>query len=86
MYIHAAILVLQIADFGMARHLQDKTHYRMSSTSKIPMRWTAPEVVLHREYSSSSDVWSFGILMYEIWSLGAKPYAAITDTDEVLHM
>lgn len=83
MYINAAILVLQIADFGMARHLQDKTHYRMSSTGKIPVRWTAPEVVLNHKYGSSCDVWSFGILMYEIWSLGAKPYSHITETDEV---
>ena len=46
----------------------------MSKGSKIPARWTSPEALLYKKYSTSSDVWSYGMLMYEIWSLGHKPF------------
>lgn len=42
--------------------------------SKIPVRWTAPEAFQHRKFSSASDVWSFGILMWEVMSYGERPY------------
>ena len=42
--------------------------------SKIPVRWTAPEAFQHRKFSSVSDVWSFGILMWEVMSYGERPY------------
>lgn len=42
--------------------------------SKIPVRWTAPEAFQHRKFSSASDVWSFGVLMWEVMSYGERPY------------
>lgn len=42
--------------------------------SKIPVRWTAPEAFQHRKFSTASDVWSFGILMWEVMSYGERPY------------
>ena len=69
---------MQIADFGMSRVLQD-TDYYVSRGGKIPVKWTAPEALHYKKYSTASDVWSFGMVMYEIWSLGMKPYHNLTN-------
>ena len=72
------ILYNQIADFGMSRALQD-TDYYVSRGGKIPVKWTAPEALHYKKYSTASDVWSFGMVMYEIWSLGMKPFHKLTN-------
>ena len=70
----------QIADFGMARDLLD-TEYYVSHGGKIPVKWTAPEALNYKKYSTASDVWSFGIVMYEIWAVGMKPYQGMTNAE-----
>ncbi|CAI8026551.1 Ephrin type-B receptor 3 (Fragment), partial [Geodia barretti] len=69
----------KIADFGMARDLEESTYYT-SQGGKIPVKWTAPEALHYRKYSTASDVWSFGCLVYEIWSLGHKPFENYTNS------
>ena len=66
----------------MARDLEDDTYYR-SSGGKIPVKWTAPEAVLYKKYSTASDVWSFGMVLYEIWSVGKKPFGQLKNSDVV---
>ena len=73
-------LYYQIADFGMSRALQD-TDYYVSRGGKIPVKWTAPEALHYKKYSTASDVWSFGMVMYEIWSLGMKPFHNISNNE-----
>ncbi|CAI8032558.1 Ephrin type-A receptor 8 (Fragment), partial [Geodia barretti] len=70
----------KIADFGMSRALQD-TDYYVSRGGKIPVKWTAPEALHYKKYSTASDVWSFGIVMYEIWSPAARPYNWMTNNE-----
>ncbi len=48
------------------------------------MKWTAPEALQYRLYSVASDVWSFGCVLYEIWSLGVKPYSNLTNFEVII--
>ena len=72
--------ICKIADFGMSRDLEDDTYY-ISSGGKIPLRWTAPEALQYKKYSTASDVWSYGCVMYEIWSMGEKLYKNHSNRD-----
>ena len=72
----------QIGDFGMSRDLEDESYYLAHRDTLIPVKWTAPEAFNYRKYSTASDVWSFGCLLYEIWSIGKIPFKRY-DNDEV---
>lgn len=66
-------LSCKISDFGLSRDLDDDTYYE-SEGGMVPIRWTPPEAYKYKKYSTASDVWSYGITMYEIWTKGAIPY------------
>ena len=66
--------VCKIADFGMTRRLLDNDYYKMTETAIIPLKWSAPESIFYKKYQSKSDVWSYAIVLFEIWSLGCKPW------------
>ena len=63
-------------------HDMDDDYYYKPKGGMIPVKWTAPEAVLYKKYSTKSDVWSYGMVMYEIWSLGHKPFEEF-NTEEV---
>ena len=67
--------VVKIADFGLARDVQKNEYYRKLSDGFLPIRWMAPESLFERRYTLQSDVWSFGVVLWEIMSLGANPYS-----------
>ena len=62
----------------MSRNLADESYY-VSHGGQIPVKWTAPDALHYKKYSTASDVWSFGCVMYEIWSLGHKPFEGYTN-------
>ncbi|XP_073959114.1 fibroblast growth factor receptor homolog 1-like [Choristoneura fumiferana] len=68
---------LKVADFGLARDVRGADYYRKRAPGKLPVRWMAPESLAHNYYTKKSDVWSFGVLMWEIMTFGNTPYAQI---------
>uniref|UniRef100_A0A3Q1IPN9 Tyrosine-protein kinase n=1 Tax=Anabas testudineus TaxID=64144 RepID=A0A3Q1IPN9_ANATE len=66
-------LVVKVSDFGMARYVLDN-QYTSSSGAKFPVKWSPPEVFNFSRYSSKSDVWSFGVLMWEVFTEGRMPF------------
>jgi len=71
--------VIKIAAFGMGRVIDDL--YTARTGSKMPVKWSAPESLCYNAFSSYSDVWSFGILMWEVMTLGDTPYPGIESKD-----
>ncbi|XP_065415092.1 LOW QUALITY PROTEIN: tyrosine-protein kinase Fes/Fps [Chrysemys picta bellii] len=71
---------LKISDFGMSREEKDGIYASTGGMKQIPVKWTAPEALNYGRYSSESDVWSFGILLWEAFSLGAIPYSNLSNT------
>ncbi|NXH61674.1 ITK kinase, partial [Rhabdornis inornatus] len=65
--------VVKVSDFGMSRIVLDD-QYTSSTGTKFPVKWSAPEVFSYSNYSTKSDVWSFGVLMWEVFSEGKIPY------------
>ncbi|KAM9794311.1 tyrosine-protein kinase Fer [Syngnathus typhle] len=70
--------LLKISDFGMSRQ-EDDGVYSSSGLKQIPIKWTAPEALNYGRYTSESDVWSYGILLWETFSLGVCPYPGMTN-------
>ena len=58
----------------MTGDLSEEEYYTIRVGERLCIKWTAPEVLFYKKYSTSSDVWSYGMLMYEIWSLGHAPF------------
>uniref|UniRef100_A0A5F5PNK4 Tyrosine-protein kinase n=2 Tax=Equus TaxID=9789 RepID=A0A5F5PNK4_HORSE len=71
--------VLKISDFGMSREEADGIYAASGGLRQVPVKWTAPEALNYGRYSSESDVWSFGILLWEAFSLGASPYPNLSN-------
>ena len=70
--------VCKVADFGLARVIKEDI-YNPREGTKFPIKWTAPEAALYNRYTIKSDVWSYGVLMYEIMTKGAMPYPGMTN-------
>nr|XP_033806922.1 fibroblast growth factor receptor 3 isoform X3 [Geotrypetes seraphini] len=69
--------VMKIADFGLARDVHNIDYYKKTTNGRLPVKWMAPEALFDRVYNHLSDVWSFGVLLWEIFTLGGSPYPGI---------
>ncbi|XP_011614833.1 ephrin type-A receptor 4-like [Takifugu rubripes] len=89
-------LVCKVSDFGLSRVLEDdpeaayttreNTGTYLSPGGKIPIRWTAPEAIAYRKFTTASDVWSYGIVMWEVVSYGERPYWDMNNQDVIKAM
>uniref|UniRef100_A0AAY4CWX1 Ephrin type-A receptor 7 n=1 Tax=Denticeps clupeoides TaxID=299321 RepID=A0AAY4CWX1_9TELE len=77
-------LVCKVSDFGLSRVIDDDPEAVYTTTGgKIPVRWTATEAIQYRKFTSSSDVWSYGIVMWEVMSYGERPYWDMSNQDVI---
>uniref|UniRef100_A0A8C7NXN6 Ephrin type-A receptor 7 n=1 Tax=Oncorhynchus mykiss TaxID=8022 RepID=A0A8C7NXN6_ONCMY len=77
-------LVCKVSDFGLSRVIDDDPEAVYTTTGgKIPVRWTAMEAIQYRKFTSASDVWSYGIVMWEVMSYGERPYWDMSNQDVI---
>ncbi|CAL4061261.1 unnamed protein product [Meganyctiphanes norvegica] len=77
--------VVKVADFGLTRFVLDD-EYNACETTKFPIKWASPEVLEYMTYSSKSDVWAFGVLMWEVFTCGKIPYGRMKHSEVVSHV
>ncbi|XP_077947518.1 ephrin type-A receptor 3 isoform X8 [Gasterosteus aculeatus] len=77
-------LVCKVSDFGLSRVLEDDPEAAYTTRGgKIPIRWTAPEAIAYRKFTSASDAWSYGIVLWEVMSYGERPYWEMSNQDVI---
>ncbi|XP_073999639.1 tyrosine-protein kinase Btk29A [Rhodnius prolixus] len=74
--------VVKVADFGLARYVLDD-QYTSSGGTKFPIKWAPPEVLNYTRFSSKSDIWAYGVLMWEVFTCGKMPYGRLKNTEVV---
>ncbi|CAB4066326.1 Fibroblast growth factor receptor 1,Tyrosine kinase receptor Cad96Ca,Fibroblast growth factor receptor 4,Proto-oncogene tyrosine-protein kinase ROS,Fibroblast growth factor receptor,Angiopoietin-1 receptor,Fibroblast growth factor receptor 3,Vascular endothelial growth factor receptor 3,Tyrosine-protein kinase receptor torso,Proto-oncogene tyrosine-protein kinase receptor Ret,Tyrosine-protein kinase receptor Tie-1,Tyrosine-protein kinase receptor Tie-2,Vascular endothelial growth factor receptor 1,Fibrobla len=74
---------IKIADFGLARDVHADEYYKKRGEGILPVKWMAPEALFQRHYTTRSDVWSFGILLWEIMTFGARPYPSVPSIEKL---
>lgn len=79
-------LKCKVADFGLSREIENGNATEgvyWTKGGKIPVRWTAPEAISHTKFTCSSDVWSYGVVAWEVMSFGERPYWNWSNTDVI---
>ncbi|CAG2239895.1 Tyrosine-protein kinase Btk29A,Tyrosine kinase receptor Cad96Ca,Discoidin domain-containing receptor 2,Tyrosine-protein kinase receptor TYRO3,Putative neurotrophin receptor LTRK 1,ALK tyrosine kinase receptor,Tyrosine-protein kinase ABL2,Tyrosine-protein kinase abl-1,Tyrosine-protein kinase receptor UFO,Macrophage colony-stimulating factor 1 receptor,Leukocyte tyrosine kinase receptor,Tyrosine-protein kinase receptor Tie-1,Receptor-type tyrosine-protein kinase FLT3,ALK tyrosine kinase receptor homolog scd- len=77
-------IVVKIGDFGLARDIYKSDYYRKEGEGLLPVRWMSPESLVDGIFTTQSDIWAFGVMMWEVLTFGQQPYQARTNI-EVLH-
>ncbi|XP_070559099.1 uncharacterized protein [Ptychodera flava] len=70
-------MVAKLSDFGLAREIYESGYYFKESKGRLPYKWMAPEAIMFGQYTTKSDIWSYGVLLWEIVTLGGTPYPGV---------
>jgi receptor tyrosine kinase len=73
--------IVKLADFGLAVELNGREFHRGADDEEIPVRWMPPEAIVESRFAPASDVWSFAVLVWEVFSFGAKPYDGLSSQE-----
>ncbi|XP_046865864.1 tyrosine-protein kinase transmembrane receptor Ror isoform X2 [Drosophila willistoni] len=76
-------LVVKISDFGLSRDIYSSDYYRVQSKSLLPVRWMPSESILYGKFTTESDIWSFGVVLWEIYSYGVQPYCGFSNQEVI---
>ena len=76
-------LFVKISDFGLSKDIYSKDYYRLGDKSVLPIRWMPPEAIVFSKFTTQSDIWSFGIVLWEIFSSGAQPYYTLSNEEVI---
>lgn len=77
------MLVVKIGDFGMSRDVYSTDYYRVGRHTMLPIRWMPPESILYRKFTVESDVWSFGVVLWEIFAFGKQPWYELSNHEVI---
>jgi len=75
---------VKLADFGMSKSLDTKLYYRKLERECVPVKWLAPECLQQKIFTHESDIWSYGVVMWEVFSHGALPYEGMTGLETAM--
>ncbi|KAL4227575.1 BDNF/NT-3 growth factors receptor [Mactra antiquata] len=76
-------LIVKICDFGMSRDVYSTDYYKVGGSVMLPVRWIPPEALLYRTFTTESDIWSFGIVLWEIYSYGKQPWYHLSNHEVI---
>ncbi|XP_029470685.1 muscle, skeletal receptor tyrosine-protein kinase isoform X2 [Rhinatrema bivittatum] len=79
-------MVVKIADFGLSRNIYSADYYKANENDAIPIRWMPPESIFYNRYTSESDVWAYGVVLWEIFSYGMQPYYGMAHEEVIYYV